>query len=100
MNIQKIYSDSIGRVAKEDLESASISPAEDASRFQARMSWLESTITQEIFKEVRDEITSLESKARDLACSYPVHQNHQQIINALVRAEELRKVVTKYASAK
>ena len=100
MNIQKIYSDTIGRKPKEELGEPIKSPAEDASSFQARMQWLESTITQDVFKNIKDEIVFLEAQARTLACTYPTHQNHQQIIHALVRAEELRKVIDKYASPK
>jgi uncharacterized coiled-coil DUF342 family protein len=100
MNIQKIYSESIGRKPKEDSVVHSLSPEADAARLQARMNWLESTITQEIFRDLQNKVVELETQARQLACSYHQHNNHQQIIALLIRADEARKVIDTYASAK
>jgi len=61
--------------------------------------WNSDAVTQDMFKHVTEEITSLESTAREKACSYAVHNNHQEIINLLVRAAELRKLKSKYVSS-
>ena len=66
-------------------------------KHQSRLNWRNSTVTQEIFSEMEEQVISLERQARDLACTYHQHQNHQQIIQLLVRANELRKLIATYA---
>jgi len=60
--------------------------------------WMRDGVTQEMFRDINNEIESLETLARDKASGYHVNQNHMEIINLLVRAAELRKLKDKYAS--
>jgi hypothetical protein len=94
MNAAQIYSDAIGRKPKENPEIPN--PALGESR-ELKARWLESTVTQEFFKSIADEIKRLETFATQAAVAYPVTNNHEQVIHALLRAETLRKeVIEKY----
>lgn len=75
-------------------------PERDASRIELMHSWLSSTVTQELFEQLSSKADELEKQARELACTYHQHQNHQHIISCLIKATELRKVITDYGSAK
>src|SRR5512139_3229795 len=98
-NIQKLYSESIGRKPLVEASSIHLSPTEESTRKQLKINWLESTITQEIFKELVEEANSLEEAARQLALTYHTTKNHDAIIQNLIRASEIRKILTKYASS-
>ena len=94
MNTSKIYSQAIGRVPKEEQQIEK----EDAASAQAKFDWLQSTITQQMFKELSDEVQLLLNQAVDMSVSYHEKKNHEQIINTLVRVATLRKVITNYAT--
>ena len=70
-----------------------ISPAEDASRAQRKMDWMQSTHTENLIKKYTEEINNLIAQAMVLATTYSSHQNHFEIINKLIRANELRKLI-------
>lgn len=76
----------------------SISPAEDAGRKQAKINWLESSITQEVIKDMHTQATEFIELAVRHAVSYPTAKNHDIIIQLLVRADQTRKLVNKYAT--
>lgn len=106
-NLSKIYSDIIGKTElaekraklKQQAEGIEVSPARDAARIQAKVDWLQSTITEEIFTNIGDEIQILEKQARDHACSYWNTNNHMIIITMLIRAAELRRFIEKYGKS-
>ena len=77
----------------------SFSPAEDATRKQLKLSWIQSTVTQEIFASMNNEAQALIDSAIALAVAYPTSQNHLQIINNLVRVDAIRKVINTYGRA-
>ena len=58
--------------------------------------WHRDTITQELFQTISSEIEALETRARELACSYSSNLNHQEVIQLLVRSAELRKLQKHY----
>lgn len=62
------------------------------SKLMLKQQWHEHGITQELLKQFSDEIVSLEQRARELACTYPTHKNHDEIIQLLVRSSEIRKL--------
>lgn len=70
----------------------------DAVRFQLRVNWLQSTITREMVDAISKERDSLVKQAIQQACSFPQHQNYHQIIQQLVRADALQKVIETYAT--
>ena len=70
--------------------------AEDAARTQAKINWLESTVTQEIFKKIQDNIQSLEQQARELAEATP--PNTLLIVKLLQQSTTLRKFITTYGN--
>lgn len=72
------------------------SPADDALLAQAKMEWLQSPRTTQIFKQISTQIEELESRARQLAVAYHVHNNHNEIIALLIRANELRNFKENY----
>lgn len=90
--LTKAYETVTGSVAHEPVEKKPVVP--DAVRMQLQINWRNSTISKEIYEQISKEIESLENQARMLACSYSqTHNNHHQIIVALVRATELRKTL-------
>ena len=104
MNSQKIYSDAIGRKVNPAYESTLLNPdgtvpdevkevSEDAARRQARRQWAESSLTQEFLQQLNDEYNSYIDQAISLAKGYHQHQNHIQIIHALIRANELHRII-------
>ena len=97
MNVAKIYSDSVGRVPQEPKQESK-SPAADAARLQALTNWLESTITQELFKTANERINALVEQAITAASSYPTTKDSETVIQELVRADELRKLMNTYAN--
>lgn len=97
-NLAKIYDLATGKLSKpvEDPNK----PLEAAARTQIKFDWLQSTVTQEMFSSISKEIEDCLAQAEALAVSYPTHQNHQQIIQTLVKANSLRKVIEVYATSK
>lgn len=79
-------------------ESVPQSDSVDAARYQLRINWLQSTITREMVDAISGERDSLVRQAIQQACSYPQHTNHHQIIQLLVRADALQKVIETYAT--
>lgn len=63
---------------------------------QQQSDWIRNARTQEVFKQIGDEITKLEAMARTLAVQFPQHQNPHGIVHYLVRAEELRNLIKTY----
>jgi hypothetical protein len=61
-----------------------------------KQQWHQDHITQELFRSISSEIEALETRARELACNYPSNQNHQEVIQLLVRSAELRKLQKHY----
>lgn len=72
------------------------SPADDAFLAQARMDWLQSPVTAQVLKQISTQIEELELRARQLAVSYHVHTNHNEIVALLIRADTLRKFKETY----
>lgn len=94
-NIAKIYSIATGKAVAPEQQ------PEDkdlAIKTQVRLNWLQSTPTQEMFSSIGKEIEDCLAQAETLAVTYSTHQNHQQIIQILVKANTLRKVLESYAS--
>ena len=63
-----------------------------------KIQWLQEEPTQEFFKSLSRQIESLETQARNLACAYHINNNHQEIIQLLIRAVELRNIKQTYGS--
>ncbi len=105
-NFQKIYSNAIGRVSllereqEQKAKEETKEQIEASARTQIRLDWLQSTITQELFSTIGKQVEDYLAQAELLAISYPSHQNHQQIIHALVKANTLRKVIESYGRSK
>jgi hypothetical protein len=95
-NLHKIYSDAIGRVISKEKQEEPFSPAEDATSKQIKINWLQSTTTNQMFSSIGREIEVLIEQAITDACSFHNHGNSQRIIDALIRADQLRKVINKY----
>ena len=95
-NLAKIYSDATRVLKPNEVAPENISPAEDATRIQLKINWLESEVTQKIFKEIDSQIQSLEEQARKLAVDYAQHNNHYRIIKLLIESDTLRKVLKEH----
>lgn len=72
------------------------SPAEEALKSQQIVDWISHPHSQEIFEELANEIEKLENDARLCAISHDVKTNVDRIVNDLIRATELRKIIDKY----
>ena len=70
--------------------------AEDAARTQAKINWLESTVTQDIFKKVQQQIQEVEQKARELAEVTP--PNTLLIVKLLQQSTTLRNFLITYGN--
>jgi hypothetical protein len=87
-----------GKTEKDDTTStAPESLAEDAGKVQAKLNWLASTVTQEIFADINKQILEKEEQARKLSSTYHSHQNPLLIIKLLIETTTLRKVIDDYA---
>jgi hypothetical protein len=70
--------------------------AEDASRTQAKINWLESTVTQEIFKAIQQEAIDADEQAHALAEVTP--SNYLLIVKQLQKSTTLRSILKTYGS--
>jgi len=95
-----LYQSITGRTKPRIIEEGNRSPAEDALIKQQRLEWTQSQVTQNVMSTLANEVDELETDARQLAVSYHTHNNHQQIISKLIKADTLRKVIEKHASGK
>lgn len=59
--------------------------------------WKQQSLTIELFRELSSEIEKAETRARQLATTYHTHNNHQEIINLLIKAETYRTLRNNYA---
>lgn len=99
MNTTQILHDHSGKTAQAQSElknSVIRSPANEALQGQLKTDWLTHTITRDTIKDLHNDINNLINEAMDLSTTYHQHSNHQQIINKLTRAAELRKVIEVY----
>ncbi len=96
-NLAKIYSDVTGRTERAEAraEKVSQSPAEDAAKTQVRLNWLQSDVTQQLFKEVNDEILRLEQSADAIATS--AEPSLILLVNLHARAKTLKELLKRYA---
>jgi len=79
-------------VTEEELKNKEALEFAKTEKLMLKTQWHEHGITQELLKYFSSEIVALEERARELACAYPTNQNHQEIIQLLVRSSELRKL--------
>lgn len=70
----------------------------DVVATQARLDWLASTETQRLLKSLLKESDSLVGEAIGLALTHHQSDNTKQIVQKLVEANTLRKVVKTYVS--
>lgn len=74
--------------------------APDVANVNRRIEWLQSTGTQDMIKELKQESEALVSGAIALATVNHQSDNSKQIVHKLIEANVLRKLVGKYASIK
>lgn len=100
-NIAAIYNDAIRVKSEEDEPKKSSSlTSKDPVRIQSEINWQNSTITKEFFSSLEQRINELETQARNNAVAYPQTKNHESIVQALIRSDELRKILTTYGTNK
>jgi hypothetical protein len=75
-------------------------PQEDVVSVQMRLDWISSTLTQKMFQSLLKESDSLVASAIGLALVNYSQDNNKQIVQKLIEANVLRKVVKEYASNK
>ena len=73
---------------------------EDAAKFNARLQWLASQRTQEVFQELIKQSDVMVTDAIALAMNNHQQDNTKHIVTKLVQANTLRKVVSTYAATK
>ena len=94
MNQAKLYSDA---TSLPDEKAPAVDTPEQAMHKQLILNWRNDAITRIKVAELEKQITELLEEATQLAVSYPQTNNHQQIVQKLVKADTLRKVVDSYA---
>ena len=65
----------------------------DVARAQAKHSWINSTVTQELIKSLSDKYDLLIVEATNNACAYAESKNHDRVITKLVRAHEIQELM-------
>lgn len=88
----RAYSHAVGYLE----ESESTLPEPNLELVQERINWLNSSVTAKLVKDLSSYAEELELQARNSACCYHQHTNHQNVIQLLVRAAEIRKVINAY----
>ena len=101
MNVQKIYSDAVGRVPRQlgELTPDGASPTEEQMSKQHLVDWKSDSITVQMFKEMNAEMKSLIEQAVSLSLTYHQHKDHYQIIGLLIRANTIKKQIDTYANS-
>ena len=99
MSALSAYSEATGKAqrARESAEPEKVTITDNEMNLQRRIEWLAHQDTQSLFKKLHAEAESLLDLAIMQAVAYPTHNNHQQIINTLVRVHTLREVVNSNA---
>jgi hypothetical protein len=95
MKFGKVYSQVSGKQLELD---SVVSPQKDPARLALIHNWLQSTVTQEMLADINENEQGLITLAIQQACSYPSHNNHQQIVQLLVRVDTLRKLKETYVN--
>lgn len=99
---QKLMHDFTGATerAEKRLNIPQVAPpvAEDAASQQARIMWMQSSITQDMVKSLKAEENDLINISIELSMNYPASQNHLRIIQNLVRVNQIRTIINKYAT--
>lgn len=72
-------------------------PEKDASLAQLEMSWKSHPFTAKLHKDLVEEMSNLLDSAIALSSNYHQHNNHQIIIDKLIRVDQLRKIKSRYA---
>lgn len=109
MNTAKIYSQATGRAEQHERRMSEEQPQfdnvgnpigqsttggeKDAGRQQAKLQWMQSSVTMLYMERLREQKEKLIDEACQLAVNYPQHENHNQIIHKLVRAMELAQQI-------
>lgn len=97
MNFGKLYTDLTKLPPKDDKPESTVAQNnESEARVQIRMTWKQSTMTQEFVEETVKEIGDLIDKSVSLSVAYPTTNNHHQIIQNLVRVDALKRLLNKY----
>lgn len=95
-NLAKLYTDAT-RLPKEVKEDNSKESEDSKQQSQAnetfKLNWLGQPQTKDFFEKVEDDINNLLHEAVNLAVQYPQTNNHDGIVNRLVRVDTLRKVL-------
>lgn len=97
MSIHSAYTDSTLRNVPDETRESQPDTEVTLSR-QLKLNWIKDPVTQQMLSSIQKEIDEMNVLATQLACSYPTHNNHQQVIQTLVKADTLRKVIDTYAS--
>lgn len=72
-----------------------IPPEQDATLAQLETNWKKHPHTAKLHKELSESISTLIDAAISQAANYHQHNNHLQIIEKLIRANELRNLKDK-----
>ena len=97
MNTAKIYAKGTGQEAQpsdEEVAQKNASLMEEQNKKASKEAWRRHPLTREFFFEINSEVSKLDNLARELAMNYHQTNNHNVIIQTLVKAETLRKLVT------
>lgn len=97
MSLVRSYSKSIHAANVDEVEKLNISPAEDATRKQIQISWLQSTVTQEMFGSLQKECDELLKQAIILSLQFknPV-EDASQIVRLLIKINERKEIIRIY----
>lgn len=71
---------------------------EQAVKRTLKVQWLQEDVTQQMFKGIIAEANELDRRARELAFNFNLNNDHLEIINLLVRSQQLRNIKDKYGN--
>lgn len=96
MNFARTYDRAVGRGPTDEdraKDEALKNHAEDL-KVQTKINWLNDPVTQEVFRGMVQEGTRLVDEAIELASAFHQHQNPHKIVSNLIRAKQLRAILT------
>lgn len=94
MNTVKIYSKAIGTPVDDSIVQVKLQQQTNKADRQASIQqWKQHPLTKEFFSKINNDIAELDNEARELAFNYHQTNNHDAIIQRLLRASTLRKVI-------
>lgn len=101
-DISRLLNEASGKAAQvakrleEEKKQEHFSPAEDAGKKQAKLNWLGSTITEEMFLAIGTQSKQLVDNALEYAGQASDEEGRIKVIHLLIKAKALRDIISQF----